>query len=386
MRPLPAARGSLPLDSERVLVTGGAGFIGSHVVDRLVERGKAVVVLDSLEPQVHGPERARPAHLHADVELVVGDVRDRALVERLVGGVDAVIHLAATVGLAQSLYEIERFVDVNCRGTALVLEAAVAKGSRVRKLVVASSMSLYGEGRCECPRCGSFDPQLRPRSQLEQGDFEIRCPRCAAAARPLPTPEEARLQPTTVYAVSKRDQEELALCVGAAYRLPVTALRLFNVYGPRQSLSNPYTGVGSIFCSRLLAGREPVVFEDGGQSRDFTHVSDVAEAFARALDSPAADGKVLNVGAGRSLRIDELGQLIARELGVEWRPRVTRSFRQGDIRHCTAATVALEAALGFSPRVRFEEGVRDLVAWARLLEPHDQVDRAIAELKERGLL
>jgi dTDP-L-rhamnose 4-epimerase len=189
-----------------------------------------------------------------------------------------------------------------------------------------------------------------------------------------------------VYAVSKRDQEELALAVGTAYRLPVVALRLFNVYGPRQSLSNPYTGVGAIFCSRLLAGQEPIVFEDGRQTRDFTHVSDAVEAFARALDAPAADGKVLNVGAGRALPLDELGRLIARELEVEWRPRTTGAFRQGDIRHCTAATAALEAALGFTPRVHFEEGVRDLVAWARLRKPDDQVDRAVAELKERGLI
>jgi dTDP-L-rhamnose 4-epimerase len=376
--------------SERVLVTGGAGFIGSHLVDRLVASGREVVVLDSLAPQVHGPDAAaqklRPPHLRADVELVVGDVRDRALVEPLVEAADAVVHLAAAVGLAQSLYEIERFVDVNCRGTARVLEAAVSKRSRVRKLIVASSMSLYGEGRCECAEHGPFDPALRPAAQLERRDFEVRCPRCGEAARPSPTPEEARLQPTTVYAVTKRDQEELALCVGAAYRLPVTALRLFNVYGPRQSLQNPYTGVGAIFCARLLAGRQAVVFEDGLQTRDFTHVTDVAEAFVRALDAPAAGPRVLNVGAGRPFTLVALGELIARELGVPWRPEITAAFRQGDVRHCTAGTSALEAALGFVPRVRFEDGVRDLVAWARHEQPRDQVDRAVAELKDRGLL
>jgi dTDP-L-rhamnose 4-epimerase len=281
---------------------------------------------------------------------------------------------------------MDRFVDVNCRGTAIVLEAVVAKTSHVRKFLVASSMSLYGEGRCECATCGLFDPALRTREQFEKKDFEIRCPRCGVAAKPVPTPEDARLVPTTVYAVTKRDQEELSLSVGVAYKLPVVALRLFNVYGPRQALSNPYTGVGAIFSSRLLNGNVPVVFEDGLQTRAFTHATDVAEAFARALDQPGADGKALNVGAGRPFTLMELGQLLAKEIGVEWRAEITGQFREGDIRHCTASTDALEAALGFRPRVLFEDGVRDLVAWVKTQRPADHVDKAIGELKQRGLL
>lgn len=370
----------------RVLVTGGAGFIGSHVVDRLIDEGHEVIVLDSLDPQVHGPRAERPVHLSGAAELVVGDVRDRAMVERCVAGVDAVIHLAAAVGLAQSMYEIERFSDVNVRGTAVVLESVVKNKSRVKKLVVASSMSLYGEGSVSCTACGVSDPPLRSSEQLAAGDFEVHCPRCKAVATPAPTREEARLVPTTVYAITKRDQEEMVHCVGGAYGIATTALRLFNVYGPRQALSNPYTGVAAIFSSRLLNGNQPIVFEDGEQTRDFTHVSDIAEAFFRSLTVNDASGVTLNVGAGRPHTLSSLGELLAKEIGAEWRPEITRRFRAGDIRHCTADTARLEEVLGFRPRVHFEDGVKDLVGWVRSQRPSDNVDRATNELRERGLL
>lgn len=374
--------------TKRVLVTGGAGFIGSHVVEELVTRGHEVIVLDSLEPQVHGPDRdRRPPYLRKDVELVVGDVRDREVVGRCLEGVDAVVHLAAAVGLAQSMYEMERFVDANARGTAVLLEAVAARAAKVRRVVVASSMSLYGEGSAACPEHGTFAPGLRSEAQLADRDFEVRCPRCRATAAPVATPESAPLVPTTVYAVTKRDQEELVLAVGAAYGIPSLALRLFNVYGPNQALSNPYTGVAAIFSSRLLSGNAPLVFEDGHQTRDFTHVRDVAEAFARAVDAaPEVTGVPLNVGAGRPFSLLALGELLAAEIGVAWKPEVTRSFRKGDIRHCTADTTALEKALGFRPRVDFRDGVRDLVGWVRTQEATDMVDKAHAELKARGLV
>jgi dTDP-L-rhamnose 4-epimerase len=370
----------------RVLVTGGAGFIGSHLVDRLLEDKHEVVVLDSLDPQVHGKSASRPAYLRSEVELVVGDVRDRGAVDRCMAGVDAVFHLAAAVGLAQSMYEIERFSDVNVRGTAIVLESALQHKNRIKKILVASSMSLYGEGSVACPECGTSDPPLRPSAQLEAKDFEVHCPKCAAVAQPAPTREDARLVPTTVYAITKRDQEEMVHCVGGAYGIPTVALRLFNVYGPRQALSNPYTGVAAIFSSRLLTGKQPLVFEDGQQTRDFTHVSDIAEAFARALVEPRAAGVTLNVGAGRPHTLSRLGELLAGEIGASWAPEITRRFRAGDIRHCTADTTRLEQILGFRPRVRFEDGVKDLVKWVRSEQPIDTVDRAMSELTERGLV
>ena len=345
-------------------------------------------MLDNLDPQVHGPDAQPPAHLSTDAELIVGDIRDRDRVGRLLAKCDAVVHLAAAVGVAQSMYQVERFVDVNARGTAVLLDAAIA-GSRVSKIVVASSMSLYGEGRCRCAACGPFDPELRAQRQLEQKDFEIRCPRCGAVAEPMPTPEQARIAPTTVYAVSKRDQEELVMTVAPAYGIGAVALRLFNVYGTRQALSNPYTGVAAIFSSRLIDGAPPLVFEDGRQTRDFTHVSDVVEAFVRALSDDRADGKVLNVGAGRSHTLLELGALLARELGAEWQPEITASFRKGDIRHCTADSQKLEDTLGFRPRIELGEGVRELVAWtvAQRARPSGvAVDRALSELADRDLL
>jgi dTDP-L-rhamnose 4-epimerase len=373
--------------TDTVLVTGGAGFIGSHVVDALLARGKKVIVLDNLEPQVHGPGAERPKHLDAAAELVVGDIRDAALLERVVERADAVIHLAAAVGLAQSMYQIDRFIDVNARGTALLLEAIVRRRDRIRKIVVASSMSLYGEGRSKCEVHGAFDPALRPSSQLAEKDFEVRCPTCGAAATPAPTPEEARLDAwTTVYAVSKRDQEELVLSAGSAYEIPAAALRLFNVYGPRQALSNPYTGVAAIFSSRMMNGTSPLIFEDGLQTRDFTHVRDVAEAFARVLDADGVRSSVLNVGAGRPFTLLQLGELLGRELGVPFRPEITRSFRKGDIRHCTADTTKLEQLTGFRPRIDFQDGVRDLVAWVKQQNAQDHVSRAVSELAERGLL
>jgi dTDP-L-rhamnose 4-epimerase len=372
--------------SQHVLVTGGAGFIGSHVVDRLLQTGHQVTVLDSLAPQVHGANATRPTYLHRDAELIVGDVRDRPLVEGLVARADSVIHLAAAVGLAQSMYEIERFVDVNCRGTAVLLDAVHRRTSKLRKLIVASSMSLYGEGRCVCSVHGPFDPALRSREQLARQDFEVRCPTCDAVATPAPTPESARLVPTTVYAVTKRDQEELVLAVGAAYKIPVVALRLFNVYGPRQALSNPYTGVGAIFSSRLLSGKSPLVFEDGLQTRDFTHVTDVAEAFLAVLEDTRADGAAYNVGAGRAYTLLDLGELLAQHIGVPWAPELTRTFREGDIRHCTADGGALERVIGFRPKIDFRDGVRDLVGWVRTQDASDHVDRAMDELKARGLI
>lgn len=370
----------------RVLVTGGAGFIGSHVVDRLLDEKHEVVVLDSLDAQVHGPSATRPPYLRSEAELVIGDVRDRAVVERWTSGVDAVFHLAAAVGLAQSMYEIERFTDVNVRGTAIVLESALKHKNRIKKILVASSMSLYGEGSIACRSCGTSDPPLRPDAQLQSGDFAVHCPTCDTVAEPAPTREDARLVPTTVYAVTKRDQEELVHCIGRAYGIPTVALRLFNVYGPRQALSNPYTGVAAIFSSRLLTGNQPLVFEDGEQTRDFTHVSDVAEAFVRSLEAPHASGVTMNVGAGRPHTLSRLGDLLAAEIGVAWKPTITRQFRAGDIRHCTADTTRMETVLGFRPRVRFEDGVKDLVKWVRSQRPVDNVDRAMSELAERGLV
>jgi len=377
----------MPRSVSRVLVTGGAGFIGSHIVDLLLKEGFEVVVLDNLEEQVHGGRP--PSYLNPEAKLVVGDVRDRALLCKLVEGVDAIIHLAAAVGVGQSMYGVEKYIDYNTRGTATLLDVLVNEEHGVRKLVVASSMSVYGEGKYYCESCReSFAPGLRSLEQLKRRLWEHACPRCGSTLAPAPTDEEKPLKPASVYAQSKRHQEELSLLIGSAYGLPTVALRYFNVYGPRQSLSNPYTGVCAIFVSRLLNRRPPYLFEDGGQLRDFIHVSDVARASLKALEASSCDYQAVNVGTGRPASIKRVAQLLAEALGVEEQPLVSQRFRVGDVRHCYADTSRAERLLGFKASVSLEDGLRELASTA-LREgwgAQDRFEQSLKELEERGLV
>jgi len=370
----------------KVLITGGAGFIGSHFADLLLANGYEVRALDNLDPQVHGENAGRPDYLAPEVELIVGDVRDHASVAGALDGCHALVHFAAAVGVGQSMYRMEHYTSVNALGAAVVLEEAVRCRDHLRKMLVASSMSIYGEGFYRCASCGEFAPRLRPAEQLARRQWEILCPGCGAAAEPMPVPESKPLYPTSIYAVNKRDHEEMFLAVGEAYGIPTAAMRFFNVYGTRQSLSNPYTGVGAIFASRLLNGNPPVIFEDGLQSRDFIHVKDLARACLMALESPKADGRVFNVGTGRPTSVLDIALAIARELGRPTDDFVIRNeFRAGDIRHCFADSSAIEAALGFRAEIGFAEGVRDLCRWVATCTASDLVDRATRELEERGL-
>jgi dTDP-L-rhamnose 4-epimerase len=372
-----------------ILVTGGAGFIGSHLVDALVARGHHVRVYDSLVPQVHGTAVAEsqqpPAHLNPSAEFIYGDVRDRETLRNALQDVEVIFHQAAEVGVGQSMYEITRYVEANTGGTAVLLELLASEPHQVQKVIVASSMSIYGEGAYACPNCGPVYPQLRPEAQLAQRDWEIYCSTCQAALAACPTPEEKPLFPTSIYAVSKMDQELMCLAIGQAYRVPVVALRYFNVYGPRQALSNPYTGVAAIFSARLLNGNRPLVFEDGHQSRDFTHVSDIVRANLLALEREEANYQVFNVGTGRSLSILDVAQALAKGLGLDIEPEIVGKYRAGDIRHCYADITRIRELLGYQPQVRFEEGMADLVNWVCKQEGVDLVERARAELEQRGL-
>ena len=366
----------------RVLITGGAGFIGSHLADRLIERGARVRILDSLEAQVH-PERLRPGYLHPEAELAVGDVRDKEAVLAALEGIDAVYHLAARVGVGQSMYEIEGYTSANAVGTAVLLEALVDRP--VKRLVVASSMSIYGEGRVLDGSGRGVDPPERTREQLAAGRWELLDP-WGRPMRPAPTPEEKRPTLASVYALSKYDQERLCLMFGAAYRGPVVALRFFNVYGTRQSLSNPYTGVLAIFASRLLNGKAPVIFEDGFQRRDFVSVHDVTQACLLALESGRAPGHAINVGSGRSFTVREVAEALAGVLGRQGiTPQIAGKYRVGDIRHCFADFGRARELLGYEPRVRFEAGLGELAAWLRGQVAVDKVDVATDELTARGL-
>lgn len=372
----------------RVLVTGGAGFIGSHLVDALIERGHSVRVFDSLEPQVHGAGATRPDYLNPGAELIVGHLTDHEAVATALEGIEVVFHQAAAVGVAQSMYEIARYVERNTMGVAVLLDVLTAARQRlaVRRLITASSMSIYGEGQYRCQEHGAVAPRLREREQCERGDWEMHCPHCGRHVTPEATPEEKPLLPTSVYAITKRDHEELCLSVGWALQIPTIALRYFGVYGPRQALSNPYTGMAAIFCSRLLNGKPPVVFEDGRQIRDLIHVSDIVQANILAMEHEEVAHDVFNIGTGRPLRVLDVAQALCRELAPEFEPEVTGTFRAGDIRHCFADISKARAKLGYEPRVSFEAGLRDLLAWVRGQTATDAFDTARRELQQRGLL
>ncbi len=368
-----------------VLITGGAGFIASFVAERLLARGCRVTLLDNLDPQVHpqGP----PSYLPATARLVVGDVRDGHALTSLLAGVDAVVHCAAAVGVAQSLYRIGHFTDVNVAGTGLLLEKLAECKPRPPRLVVLVSNTQYGEGLYRRPSDGALvRPPIRTESDIARHGFEPACPTTGEPLTPVPTPEDAALLARNVYALTKWWQEELALAVGATYDFPVVCLRLFNVYGPRQSLANPYTGVLAIFLSRLLAGKPPAVYEDGLQSRDFVSVHDVARAVELALGSEAARGRVVNVASGRGRTILACAEDLADKLRLDLSPLVTGSFRSGDIRHCTADITLAGELLGYRPEVSWQDGLDELVAWSRSAATEDGFDAAQAELAARGLV
>ena len=372
--------------SEHVLVTGGAGFVGSHLVDALITRGHRVRVLDSLAPQVHGPDGQLPAYWNSRAELVLGSVTDPRVVARALEGIDVVLHEAALVGVGQSMYDIARYCEVNTLGAAVLLEEVVKRRKQIRKVLVASSMSVYGEGAYRTPQGDMRAPRLRGRDQLARNEWEMRDPTTGTPLAPIPTPETKPLHPTSVYAVTKRDHEELFLTVGYAYRIPTVALRYFNIYGERQALSNPYTGVAAIFSARVLNGQPPVIFEDGDQSRDFVHVSDVVRANLLALETDRADYQALNVGTGRPTTVRQVADAILGALGArDLAPTILGKFREGDIRHCYADIMLARSLLGYEPRVAFADGMRQLVDWVRGQRVVDRFDDAHQQLVARGL-
>lgn len=369
--------------TSRVLLTGGAGFIGSHVADELLARGYRVRALDNLVTQVH-PERRRPSYLDPEVELIEGDVRDRDAVVRALRGVDRVVHLAALVGVGQSMYRVADYMDTNTRGTAVLLEALIERP--VERLVVASSMSIYGEGRYHGPDGEIHDAVERTPEQLASGRWDPTDAR-GRTLRPLPTPEHKPPRLSSVYALSKYDQERLCLLLGRAYRIPTVALRFFNVYGPRQALANPYTGVLAIFASRYLADRPPLIFEDGQQRRDFVSVHDVARACLLALERDGVADRVFNVASGQAHSVVEIATALARVLGKQdIAPQLTGELRVGDIRHCFAAIDEAERLLGYRPQVSLDQGLAELAEWLREQSSGpDRVDAARDELARRGL-
>jgi dTDP-L-rhamnose 4-epimerase len=371
--------------SRRILITGGAGFIGSFLADRFVADGFAVRVLDNLDPQVHG--ECAPS-ISASVDLRVADIRDKAAVAAALDGVDVVVHAAAAVGVAQSLYRVQHYVDTNVGGTAVLLETLAERKRPLERLVVLTSMTSYGEGVYRRPGDGVLlRPGIRTEDDVRRFGWDLHDPDTAERLEPVSTPEDAILLAGNVYALTKRYQEELSLSLGRTYGLPVTCLRLFNVYGPRQSLSNPYTGVLAIFLSRLLNGQRLVVYEDGYQTRDFVSVHDVVRAVLLAISRPEAVGAVFNVGTGVPRSIGTIAATLARMVGRDdLVADPTRQFRRGDVRHCFADASRIRMVLGFEPITDWEDNLREIIEWSRTAAAADRFERADQELRVRGLV
>ncbi len=375
--------------AKRVLITGGAGFIGSHLVDKLInEREYDVTVLDLLEEQVHGNVDRPPEYLNKEVRFLKGSVTDYGKLEELVGENDIIFHLAAMVGVSQSMYQIKKYIDNNILGVANLLDILANKNHNVEKVVIASSNTVYGEGKSKCGSCGIFFPKLRSRQQLEMKNWEITCPACDQKSESILTDEMAPFNSSSIYALSKQVQEEMGLMIGSTYGINTTILRFFLVYGSRQALSNPYTGVCSIFSSRLLHGKPPIIFEDGNQSRDFVNVDDVCQALLLSIDKKAAGGEIFNVGTGLPITIKEVAEIITEKINPSLKPIYNQQYRVGDIRHCVADISKIENKLDYKPSITFKKGIDEFIDWIRTqkdsIQKHSQ--KAMKELKEKGLL
>lgn len=373
-------------DGKHVLVTGGLGFIGSFIVDALVKQGHRVRIYDNLEPQVHTTGEI-PDYVNPDAEVVQGDIRDYDALLAAMDGIEVVFHEAAMVGMGQSQYQIKKYVDVNTGGTANLLDIIVNhKRDEIQKMIVAASQSSYGEGAYQCGEHGLQRPGLRDDDQLAKGEWEPFCPVCGGDLEAIPIDEHAERNSYAIYAHTKTDQEEMVLNIGKAYNIPAVALRYFNVYGPRQSLSNPYTGVAAIFMSRIKNGNTPVIYEDGEQSRDFISVHDIVQANMLAMQKEEANYEAFNVGSGERVTIRQVAETLEKvygreELGVE----VTGRYRSGDTRHCFPDITKIVSKLGYKPGVSFLQGMEELVAWSDGQEAVDQFEKARSELETRGL-
>lgn len=366
-----------------ILVIGGAGFIGSFLVDKLIEKGHKVTILDNLIPQVHNSRK--PKYLNKKAKFIEGDVRDYQLLKKLVLGMDIIFPLAARVGVQQSNYEIRDYTEVNILGMANLLDIVVNNKTKVKKIIMTASMTSYGEGDCLCRKHGRIKPKLRDQKQLKSRDWNLYCSKCGNIVTPIATNEESRTNNNSIYALTKNAQEELLLRIGRMYDIPVVSMRCFNVYGPRQSLSNPYTGVTAIFISRLKNNKAPIVYEDGNQSRDFISVHDVVDALILAMTSKKADHNVFNLGSGKMTSINEVGLTLAKLLKKDIVPEVTYKSRTDDIRHCYADNSKAKKILGWKPKITLKTGFDELIKWSEKEEAIDGFDNAQKLLKEKSL-
>jgi dTDP-L-rhamnose 4-epimerase len=366
---------------KRALVTGGAGLIGSHVVDLLVREGWKVRVLDNLEPNTH--KRGKPGWINERAEFVHGDVRDRETMTAALDKIDIVFHQAAYGGY---MPEIAKYVHVNSLGTAQMLEIIRERNLAIQKIIVASSQAVYSEGAGKCPKHGLVFPPVRPVEQLRRGDWQVHCPICGEVTKSVPTPEDAPVGGETVYGLTKVDQEKLVLLWGKQIGIPTVALRYSCTYGPRQSMFNPYTGVIAIFCTRLLNNLPPILYEDGEQTRDFSFVEDIARANLLAAESDKLDGFAVNVGSGRGVPIREIAETISRALNIDIAPEARGEFRPGEMRHLTSDTTRIDAA-GYKPHVDLSEGISRYIDWIKAQsDVRDYFSEAEKILKSKGIV
>lgn len=368
---------------KKILVTGGAGFIGSFLVDKLIDLGHQVTIFDNLEDQVHNGKK--PKYLNKKAKFIQGDVRDYKSFEKALKNQEIIFHLAARVGVGQSNYEIASYTEVNIDGMANLLDIVVNKKLPIQKIVMTASMTSYGEGDCLCDSHGTVQPKLRPEKQMKKYDWNLYCPHCDAVVRPSPTKERSYFNNNSIYALTKNVQEEMLMIVGKMYNIPVTSLRCFNVYGPRQSLSNPYTGVSAIFISRLKNNNTPVVYEDGMQSRDFISVHDVVDALVLAMEKRKADYQIFNMGSGIQTSIKDIATTLATLLKKNITPKITGEFRINDIRHCFADNSKIKKELGWKVKVTLKKGLQELIEWSEKEEAVDTFEKAEAELKQKKL-
>ncbi len=369
----------------KVLVTGGAGFIGSHIVDKLVNEGYKVTILDSLDKQVH--QGKLPPYLNNKATFIKGDVLNYTDLEKAINGIDAIYHEASAVGVGQSMYQIDRYVKQNSYGTAKLLDFLANKKHKIQRIIVASSMSAYGEGLYNCLTCNKLiRPPLREDKQMSRKDWELHCPTCNNYLTPVGIPETEKFSCNSIYAVTKQTQEDMFMIFGKTYGIPATAFRYFNVYGPRQSLSNPYTGVAAIFLSRLKNNEVPVIYEDGLQARDFISVYDIAEANVLALENSKTSNQIFNLGTGNPIAIKDISLTLSRLIEKDLPPKITNNFRSGDVRHCFADNSKIKKFLKWNPRWSFEQGMIDLIQWSKKEQANDTFTKASQELKKRGLI
>ncbi|MDP8217025.1 MAG: GDP-mannose 4,6-dehydratase [Candidatus Kaelpia imicola] len=368
----------------KAVVSGGCGFIGSHLVDTLLNEEYEVLVYDNLEEQVH--QGKKPPYLNKGAEYIYGDIRDYDSFKNVLMDCDYLFHFASMVGVGQSQYQIRKYMEVNDLGIANLWDILVNSKNRVKKVIVSASMSSYGEGLYNCDSCGKVKPSLREESQLKDKDWRLHCPNCSSILTPITTTEDTPLVPNSIYALGKKVQEEISLMMGKTYGIPVTSLRFFNVYGSRQSLSNPYTGVCAIFMSRIKNNKSPFVFEDGKQSRDFISVKDVVRAVIGAIKKSESDYKICNLGNGKPYTIESVALELAKLFDKDITPHISGGYRKGDVRHCYASIENAKEYLGWEPEIDLAAGLGELIEWAKNEPAFDRFDKAFDELIEKNLI